>query len=208
MTKETDRAGDIHSYGLDIKNREIFLQNKEEVENPGVDYRMSQNFLKNVRILERENDHPITIYMQSEGGCWYAGMGIYDTIKQSKCKTTIVAYNQVESMSSIIIQAAHKRILMPSCIFMCHFGSSEMEGDFLSAQNFATVDKGNMQTMVDIYAERCHKTGQYFKDKGYSLSKVKTLIKRKMKDGDWYLTALEAVEYGFADHVYSRALKV
>ena len=208
MTKEIDRIGDIHSFGLDEKNREIFLQNKEEIENPGVDYRMSNVFLKNMRILETQNNDPITIYMQSEGGCWYAGMGIYDAIKQSGCKTTIVAYNQVESMSSIIIQAADKRILMPNCIFMCHFGSTDLSGDFLSSQNFAKVDKRNMHEMEDIYAERCYKTGRHFKDGGYSLSKVKALIKRKMKDGDWYLSAAEAVEYGFVDHVYSRSLKI
>ena len=191
MTKEIDRIGDIHSFGLDEKNREIFLQNKEEIENPGVDYRMSNVFLKNMRILETQNNDPITIYMQSEG-----------------CKTTIVAYNQVESMSSIIIQAADKRILMPNCIFMCHFGSTDLSGDFLSSQNFAKVDKRNMHEMVDIYAERCYKTGRHFKDGGYSLSKVKALIKRKMKDGDWYLSAAEAVEYGFVDHVYSKSLKI
>ena len=26
-------------------------------------------------------------------------------------------------------------------------------------------------------------------------------IKRKMKDGDWYLTASEAVQFGFADGI-------
>ena len=208
MTKETDRLGDIHSYGLDVKNREIFLQNKEEAENPGVDYRMSQTFLKNITVLERNGDEPITIYMQSEGGCWYSGMGIYDAIKQSRSKITIVAYNQVESMSSIIFQAADRRVLMPNCNFMCHFGSSELSGDFLSAQNFAMVDKLNMQNMVNIYADRCVKTGEYFKDRQDSLSKVKTYIKRKMKDGDWYLTAEQAVFYGFADTVFSKSLKI
>ena len=209
MARETaDRLSDIHSYGLDVLKRTIYLNNKEEIENPGVDYRMSQIFLKNLNILESDNDAPITIYMQSEGGCWYAGMGIYDAIKQSKCKTTIVAYNQVESMSSIIIQAADRRILMPNCIFMCHYGSSDHTGDFLSAQNFAMVDQGNMQVMIDIYAERCIKTGRYFKDREDSLSKIKSYIKRKMKDGDWYLTAAQAVEYGFADATFSKSIKI
>ena len=111
-------------------------------------------------------------------------------------------------MSSIIFQAADRRVLMPNCSFMCHFGSSELSGDFLSAQNFAMVDKLNMQNMVNIYADRCVKTGEYFKDRQDSLSKVKTYIKRKMKDGDWYLTAEQAVFYGFADAVFSKSLKI
>ena len=64
-----------------------------------------------------------------------------------------------------------------------------------------------MQKMVDIYAERCQK-GQIFKERGDSLSKVKSYIKRKMKDGDWYMTAEQAVEHGFADHVFSNSLKI
>jgi ATP-dependent protease ClpP protease subunit len=85
---------------------------------------------------------------------------------------------------------------------------SELSGDYLSAHNYAMIDRHNMQTMVDIYAEKCHKTGQYFKDRGDSLSKVKSYIKRKMKDGDWYLTAEESVHYGFADCLFSKSLKL
>jgi len=33
------------------------------------------------------------------------------------------------------------------------------------------------------------------------VSKTKAHIKRKMKDGDWYLTASEAVQFGFADGI-------
>ena len=135
-------------------------------------------------------------------------MGIYDCIKLSKCKVNIVAHSQICSMGSIIMQAAHKRILMPSCIFMCHYGYSDLAGDYLSSQNVAKMEQQLSQTMVDIYAERCYKTGKYFKDRQDSLSKVKAYIKRKLKDGDWYLRAEEAVEFGFADYVFSNSLKI
>lgn len=204
----TDWISDVHSYNLDFSNRIIYLQEKEDgIDNPGVDYRMSQIFLKNIKILESDSELPITVYMQITGGCWYAGMGIFDSIKNSKCKVNIICYNQVESMSSIILQAAYRRILMPNCIFMCHYGSSDHSGDYLSSQNFANIDRMNMQTMVDIYSEKC-RNGQFFKDRRHSLSKVKAYIKRKMKDGDWYLTAEQAVEYGFADNIFSRSLKI
>jgi ATP-dependent protease ClpP protease subunit len=29
-----------------------------------------------------------------------------------------------------------------------------------------------------------------------------------MKDGDWYLSASDAVEFGFIDHVFSNSLKI
>jgi len=56
--------------------------------------------------------------------------------------------------------------------------------------------------MVSIYAEKCHKYGDYFKEREYNLSKTKSFIKRKMKDGDWYMEAEEAVYYGFVDGLY------
>ena len=209
MKKQSDNwNSDVHSYGLDIDNRIIYLQEKEDdTDSPGVDYRMVQTFVRNINILQSASDGPITIYMQTLGGCWHSGMGIYDAISLSRCKSTIVGYSQICSMGTIIMQAASKRILMPNCVFMCHYGSSDLSGDFLSAQNYATVDKQNMQTMVDIYAERCHKSGSYFKEREDSLSKVKTYIKRKMKDGDWYMTAEQAVHFGFADQVYNKNIK-
>ena len=206
MKKKSENwNSDVHSYGLDVDNRIIYLQEKEDdTDTSGVDYRMAQTFMRNINILQSQSDEPITIYMQTVGGCWYSGMGIYDAIKMSRCRSTIVGYSQICSMGTIIMQAATKRILMPNCIFMCHYGSSDLTGDFLSSQNFSIVDKQNMQSMIDIYAERCHKSGAYFKDREDTLSKVKSYIKRKMKDGDWYMTAEQAIFYGFADQLYSK----
>jgi len=212
MTKRdtTDWISDIHSTNLDVENRIIYLQEREDAssESSGVDFRMVQNFIKNINILQSQSSEPITVYLQTVGGCWYSGMGIYDAIRLSKCKVNIVGYAQICSMGTIIMQSGHKRILMPNCIFMCHYGSSDHTGDFLSSQNFAQIDKQNCQKMVDIYAEKCYKTGQYFKERKDSLSKVKAFLKRKMKDGDWYLTAEEAIEFGFADYIYSNSLKI
>lgn len=200
---------DLSSDTLDAESRVIYIQEREDsTETPGVDYRMSQTFVKNINTLEKISKDPITMYLQTVGGCWYAGMGIYDAIKLSPCKSTMVGYSLVCSMGTVIMQAADKRLLMPNCMFMCHYGSTNNSGDFLSAQNYSTVDNNNMQLMIDIYADRCHKTGKFFKDKEYSLSRVKSYIKRKMKDGDWYMTADEAVQYGFADAVLSKSLQI
>lgn len=85
---------------------------------------------------------------------------------------------------------------------MVHWGSSEISGYYLSSQNLARFEKEAGDKMVAIYAERCHKTGKFFKDGEYNLSKTKAYIKRKLNNGDWYMTAEEAVYYGFADGIY------
>ena len=77
MKKSDNWNSDVHSYGLDIDNRIIYLQEKEDdTDSPGVDYRMVQTFVRNINILQSASDEPITIYMQTLGGCWHSGMGI------------------------------------------------------------------------------------------------------------------------------------
>ena len=56
--------------------------------------------------------------------------------------------------------------------------------------------------MLEIYTEVCLK-GKYFKEQYTEPTheKVKNYLKRKFKEGDWYLDANESVYYGFSDLV-------
>jgi ATP-dependent Clp protease protease subunit len=209
MSKNEDSISDIHTSNIDVENRIIYLQEKEDTsDSPGVDFRMVQNFTKNINILQNQSSDPITIYLQTIGGCWWSGMGVYDAIKLCKCKVTIIGYAQICSMGTVIMQAADRRILMPNCVFMCHYGSSEISGDYLSSQNEARIEREMTNKMVEIYAEKCHRYGPFFINRGDSLGKVKTYIKRKMKDGDWYLNADQALDYGFIDKIMSKNIKL
>ena len=102
---DKDLLYDLHNYGANVDTREIFLHNHygaNDEDNPGVEYKMSNTFLKNMRALDIKSDKPITIHMQSVGGEWSDGMAIYDAISMSRSFVTIIAYGQAESMSSII----------------------------------------------------------------------------------------------------------
>ena len=202
MTTNRDSVGEIHSYNIDVKNREIYINEFDDSgETGGVDHRMLQNFIKNINILKNLSRDPITIHMQTVGGCWYSGMGIYDAIKSCKCKTTFIGYGQLCSMGTVIIQAANRRLITDNSAFMVHWGSSEISGYYLTAQNIADFEKYTAQQMVEIYAERCQR-GDYFKERQNNLSKTKAYLKRKLGGGDWYMTADEAVYYGFVDGIY------
>lgn len=200
-----DTISDINTYSLDVKNREIYLHSyigTKEDEDPGVDYRMTASFYKNLRILDSVKQDPIIIHMHSVGGNWCDGMAIYDAIAIAQSYVTIIVYGQAESMSSIILQAADKRVMMPHSYFMCHFGSTGYTGNYLDVQKAFAFEKRECEVMMDIYAEQVLK-GQYIKESytDPSHEKVKNFLKRKLKDGDWYLNAEETVYYGFADHV-------
>ena len=50
---DDDRISDIHSSSIDVDNRTIYLQEKEDSsETTGVDFRMVQTFIKNINILQ------------------------------------------------------------------------------------------------------------------------------------------------------------
>lgn len=204
MTIAVDTISDIHLYGIDVKNREIYLHGYigNTDEDPGVEYRMATSLYKNIRMLDTISNEPIIIHMHSIGGNWADGMAIYDAISLSRSYVTIIAYGQAESMSSIVLQAADKRVLMPNTYFMLHYGSFSCSADHLSAHNFTKLDKHNTEVMLDIYGNKCL-SGKYFRESytDLNLEKVKNYLKRKLKDGDWYLNANESVYYGFADYV-------
>ena len=203
---ERDPLRDFHDYGANVATREIFLHNhlhSEDNQNPGVEYRMSNTFMKNLRALELKNHNPITIHMQSIGGEWSDGMAIYDAIIMCKSFITIIAYGQASSMSSIILQSADHRAMTPNSHFMPHYGSTDINTDYLSAMNQADYERKICSVMFDIYASRCV-DGKFFYDKfgkKPSEKQVKQYLIRKLKSGDWYLDPEESVYYGFADEV-------
>ena len=141
--------------------------------------------------------------MHSIGGEWSDGMVIFDAISMSKCFVTIIVYGQAESMSSIILQAADRRLITPNAYFMSHFGSTETGGDYLSVQNWVKYEKFLCDKMMDIYAKQCA-NGTFFKEKygkNPPLSKVKNFLSTKLKSGDWFINAEDSVYYGFTDKV-------
>lgn len=205
----TDIVSDIHLHGIDIKNREIFLHNFNAGEdNPGVDYRMAHNFIKNIRILENISKDNILIHLHSIGGSWNDGIAIFDAIKSCECYITILVHGQAESMSSVILQAADFRVMMPNAYFMCHYGSTEVVGNHLDVHNYMMHEKDISENMFNIYADKCI-NGEFFKNKYKTptVEKVKIFLKNKFKNGDWYLNSQDAINYGFADSILIRGIK-
>ena len=204
MTVKIDTVQDVHHFGLDVSKREIYLHShvSSDEGDAGVDFRIVPQFLKNIRMLDSISNEPILIHMSLTGGDWSAGMAIFDAIELCRSHVTIVVYGQAESMSTIILQAADARVMTPSAWFMIHYGSTSEAGSYLDVHNAIKLDKKICEDMLDIYADVCLKS-DYFKEKytDPTHEKVKNYLKRKLKDGDWYLTSEEAVYYGFADGV-------
>tara|TARA_R110000824_G_scaffold4241_2_gene20204 strand:- start:19 stop:663 length:645 start_codon:yes stop_codon:yes gene_type:complete len=200
-------AEEAHLHNLIIDKREIFLHGNYSPDegdsggDPGVDWRMANSFMKNLRILETISSEDIIIHQMSIGGDEEAGYMIYDAIKQSKCHITIYTHGVAASMGSIVPQAADHRITMPNCCWLIHRGTTGIGGHLTrkQAKSWSAWEEYGDKRMINLYASRCVHAPKY-EDK--SESHVRSDIKRKLDSrGDWFLTAHDAVEYGFADAV-------
>lgn len=200
----SDLLDSFHLHGASLLTREIFLHNHHSYdENPGVEYKMSTMFVKNLRALDQDSSKDITIHMQSIGGDWNDGIAIYDAIKMCRSRITIISYGQAESMSSIILQAAHKRLLTRNSYVMVHYGVSGYSSQYLNVQNWHNYEKYLCDIMIDIYACKCV-NAEFFKNKNYDTSKVKKYLYKKLKDGDWYMNPKQAIYHGFADGIIDK----
>lgn len=195
--------GDIHSYNINHHTREIYLHSIAGTtdDEPGVDYRMATSFVKNLHILSQQSRKNILVHMHTIGGNWLDGMAMFHAIRLINAPVTILAYAQASSMSGILLQAADNRILMPDCEVMIHYGSIALSDNSMAVKSAIDMNEMYCERMLTIFARRAI-NGEYFKNKDFTLEKTKSYIDRKIKQkSDWYLTAEEAVTFGFADGI-------
>ena len=193
----------VHEHNISPESREIWLHPYicDDLVDGGVDYRSAVRFIKNLRFLDAQNQRSITVHMVIDGGNWYYGMAIYDAIVACVAKVTIIAYAHARSMSSLILQAADKRILMPNCLFLVHQGTEVFDDrSDLWPVAYKSYQR-ELKTMLKIYAERMQNAKMF---KGKTIPEITACIRAQLKDHvDWVMTAEEAVRFGLADEVYN-----
>lgn len=194
---------DVHSYDIDLESNHIYLMGVEfyhDDSEPGVEFVMANRFIRNLNLLMRKSKDPILVHMKTCGGYWEEGMAIYDAIKACPNLVCILNYTHARSMSSIILQAADKRVMMPHSIFMFHEGTMSYEGTNKQYLTEAEQLKKANKQMMDIYVESMKAKGKYSK---WGRQRIYNWIKNQMdKKEEVYLSAQESVELGFADEVF------
>jgi ATP-dependent protease ClpP protease subunit len=194
----------IHNYNIDVSNREIYLHSyiSENEEEGGVDYRSAVVFEKNLRYLNMISMDAIIVHMHLPGGEWQDCLGMYDAIRACSCNVVILAYAKAESSSSVLLQAADLRILMPNTNVLIHYGSFSINDEHSKAA--ASSIKWNEEEcdkMIDIFTDRCMKSSMAKEKNWKRMMARKHIVSQIATKCDWILNAKEAVEYGFADGV-------
>ena len=209
INKSDDHISKIHDYQLDIQNNNIYLFPWKELAGftefpgtePGVEFTMSSKFILNARLCMQSNPNsPLMVHMKTCGGDWNEGMAIFDMLINYPCDTTILNYTHARSMSSIIFQAATKRVMMPHSYFMFHDGTYSDSGTLKTVlSGLAFYDKTG-PVMLNLYTERMKQRGKF---SSWSRERIKDFLVDEMnKKEDVYLTAKEAVEWGLADSIF------
>ena len=140
------------------------------------------NCLKALQLMPEADE--LTVYINSGGGDWDYGIGIYDLLKAQKRTVTTIINGCAQSMGSIIFQAGDIRLVSPNSYLMIHDGTEGVHGAPSSVQAFAKHSAWVQDTMYKIYAERSTKPVAHWK---------------KVCQSDYYITATEAIALGLAD---------
>jgi ATP-dependent protease ClpP protease subunit len=210
LDRTEDPVFRLHEYQLDIQNNHVFLFPWDELAatdtygegEPGVDFTMANKFIMNARLCMMTNPgKAMVVHQKTCGGDWNEGMAIFDTFITFPHETTILNYTHARSMSSIILQAASKRVMMPHSHFMFHDGTYGDEGPLNQVSSGMEFYKSQGTIMMDIYAYRMKQQGKF---KSWSIKRIKEMLRDRMdKKGDVYLTAKDTVEWGLADEIFN-----
>jgi len=202
------RIHDIHEFGLDTRHFVIYLQGIEEnpyddLDEPGVEYRMANRFIKNLDILQGiDAEKPITVSMKTNGGDWVEGMAMHDAMLAVPNPITILNYTHARSMSSLMFQAANKRIMMKHSTFMFHEGTFGVNGTWKQVKNEVRFAKETDIQMMNVYIDAIKRTA-HSSMHHWSRKKILKWLKDEMdKTEEVYMLPDATIAAGFADGMW------
>jgi ATP-dependent Clp protease protease subunit len=177
---------DDHIYNRLLKERIIFLGSDVRDDNANA-------ICAQMLLLAAEDPHKdIWLYINSPGGSVTAGMAIFDTMQWVPCDVATVAMGMAASMGQFLLSAGTpgKRYATPHARVMMHQPSGGIGGT-------ASDIKIQAEQLLHIKKQMAELIAQHT---GQSVEQIE-----KDSDRDRWFTAQEAKDYGFVDHVFTRA---
>lgn len=180
------------------------VKEQDRLAKPGVNRRFNffgtvspDNVDTAIDVLEhweaRDPGCPITITFNTNGGSVTDGLALYDTIQRLKRKghhVTTRGTAVVASMGIVLLQAGTERVLDTRTKVLVHQGSSSFGSQRMTKAEMDDYNRLSdmlQNDILDILSERA------------TISRDE--IADRWDRRDWWMTAQEAVELGFADRV-------
>jgi ATP-dependent Clp protease, protease subunit len=142
--------------------------------------------------LESEDaDKEINLYINSPGGSVSAGLAIYDTMQYVKAPVATLCMGQAASMGAVLLAAGAKgkRYALPHSRVMIHQPSGGSQGQAAD---------------IEIQAREILKVRELLNEILAKHSGQPRDIIQKDSDRDYFLSAVQAKEYGLIDHVIEK----
>lgn len=169
-----------------LKRREIFLWGEVSDES-------AEAIVKHILFFDGQSDDDITLYINSPGGVISSGLAIYDAMQNAKSDVATICMGQAASMGALILCAGakgkreaweHARVLIHQPL---------ISGNMFGPASDLQIQAEEMLRIRDNLNEvLAHHTGQPIK-------KI-----AEDTDRDYFMSALEAKEYGIIDKVVKR----
>ena len=183
QTGRGERSYDIYSRLL--KDRIVFIGGP-------IDDNIANVVIAQLLFLESEDpDKDIHVYINSPGGVVTAGLAIYDTMQYIKCNVATICLGLAASMGALLLTAGTKgkRSSLPHSKIMIHQPLGGAQGQ---------------ATDIEIHAREILKTRDVINDilvkhTNQPLDKI-----RQDTERDYYMSSMEAKEYGLIDMVVER----
>lgn len=136
--------------------------------------------------LREITNNRITVVINSGGGDVWAGLAMYNALREHDAEITIRVDGLAASIASVIAMAGDKVIMSPGSMMMIHKASAWAGGNADELAKIIEMLETVEESIVPIYADRT----------GLDREKV-----QEMMNAETWMSAEEAVELGFADEV-------
>jgi ATP-dependent Clp protease protease subunit len=182
--EEKKKEPDFGLFERSLKTRNVLLSGE-------VNKTLAERVIRQLILLEAENEEPIRVFIDSPGGDADAGYAIFDMMRFVKPQVTTIGMGLVASAGAIIMLAAPKerRLGLPNSHYLIHQPLSGMRG---------------VATEIEIHARELDRLRRRINkliadETGQPLEKVE-----KDTDRDYWMGAEEAQSYGLIARIVSR----
>lgn len=135
----------------------------------------------------------ITIVINSGGGDVFAGLSIYNALREFDGYVTVRVDGLAASIASVIAMAGDKVIMSPGSMLMIHKPWTMVAGDVNELEKAKEILNGIEESIIPIYASRT----------GMSKEEIVSML-----EAETWMTAEQAVEQGFADELIEAKTKI
>ena len=148
-----------------------------------IDYTSPNDFRDELAQHEGKN---ITVWIDSWGGDVFAGVGIYNALKEHSGRVTVKVDGKAVSAGSVIAMAGDETLMSPGSVMMIHNVWGLAIGEAKDLRHQADVYDEIKEGLINIYRIRT----------GLSRSKIS-----RMMDEETWMSAKKAIAEGFADRM-------